>query len=264
MKRSVETLAGALGALLLLARSAHAEDVPAHFVEADQCTSRPCSCADAPIMEQFLQNQKDARAAFQLVHDQLPTPQGAQSNAQAVSQFQGLFGAGNAHVNAQFMSCAGYDPAVNKLTKVAGISGLGTAKLDPCFCDAFCKDIVDSTIAHERMHAPTLLLGFHDRITWQTACKLGVLPDRVCNMLDPLNLVESELISHQVGINSLESSLNALKASDPAMPGMMCTWTPLASAGSAAPPAQRAPTPPSFFARVELLIERIVWGAEPV
>lgn len=235
-----------------------AEGVPSHFVSSDECTSRPCTCDDIPIMDAFLQSQKDAKTAWSLVQAEIFTPDGPQSLADTVSSFQSKY-MGDPNVAAQFKMCADYDPSVNKLTKVAGVSSSGGAMLDPCFCNAFCQDIVDSTVMHERMHVPTQLLGFGNKLSFFAACKVGALPDRVCNALEPLNLAESELVSHEAGILSLQSDLDDLLASDPSMPEMACTWAPLV------PPemASVVPEVKGFFARVALLVQRIVWGTEP-
>src|SRR5690606_28525200 len=34
------------------------EGIPPHFVDSDECMSRDCTCADTPMMEVFLNNQR--------------------------------------------------------------------------------------------------------------------------------------------------------------------------------------------------------------
>jgi len=251
-------LVGTLGVCCAL--PALAEDLPSNFVTADMCMSRPCTCADIPFVEVFLQNQKDARAAFESIYPEIWMT-GGPSN---VSDVQRAFAArfpGDPRVLAQYKTCPGYDPSVNS-AKFAGVDNSGTAKIDECACAAFCQDIVDATIAHERTHPPTLIIGFLARLPGHTACKVGALPDSMCDMLTPIELVESEIAAYTVGINVLESDLNDLKAEDPSMPEMACTWQPLPSATASAAPLLPEQTPQGLFDRIVMLLERIIWGRE--
>jgi hypothetical protein len=258
MNRARTIRALALGGLIALSAVARAQEVPSHFVPADDCMSRPCVCDDIPMIETFLQNQKDARDAWLDVRGEIFSSTGPQSVEEAVASFQSKY-SGDPSVTAQFMMCPGYDPAVNKASKIAGVSSSGGAMLDPCFCAAFCQDIVDSTAAHERMHVPTNIAGVVGKAQFLVACKVGALPDRVCNALMPLILADSEIASYQVGISLLESDLNDLRASDPDMPEMACTWEPPVPEQQAA----AVPAEAGFFERVALLLERILFGKEP-
>ena len=246
------------------ASQAHAEGIPAHFVESGKCTSRPCTCDDIPMMEAFLQSQKDAHSAWYDVRGEIFTSGGPQTIEQTVASFQSKY-SGDPRVADQFKMCAGYDPNVNKLSKIAGVSSSGGAMLDPCFCNAFCQDIVDSTVAHEVMHVPTNIAGVVGKAHLLAGCKLGVLPDRLCNALMPLTLVDSELAAHEVGIASLTIDLELLKSEDPAMPEMACTWQPLpAAVTTSLSPKVIEPAKLGVLERVVLLFERIVWGEESV
>ena len=241
-----------------------------HFVPSDECMSDECTCEDAPMMEVYLRNQETARDAWVSVRDDLFTEDGPQSMEEAKALFEQRFGKGDSRVNTQFMSCAGYDPNINSLKQVAAVPGVGEATLDPCLCDAFCKDIIDATIDHEFTHGPTLLGGFANVIHFKAACKAGVLPDSFCNGLDPMILADSEVASYTVGNYSLSESIEDLYESDPAAPEMKCTWEPLP--GPPPSPSPRvlppmpgadapAPVPAGLWERITLLADRFLNGA---
>lgn len=234
------------------------EGIPPHFVDSDECMSRDCTCADTPMMEVFLNNQRNAREAWKSVREAILMPGGPQSMEEAVALFNSRF-SGDPRVSAQFMSCDGYDPNVNSLSKIAGVPGIGQAALDPCFCNAFCKDIVEATVNHELTHAPTLLMGFANVAHFKVACKAGVLPDGFCNTLDPLILADSELISYSVGNATLDNAIDRLRERDPENPEMECTWKPLPPAPSSSQQAE--PAPEGFWARLQLLAQRFWSGA---
>lgn len=257
--------------MVLLASVAYAAPASAqteHFVPSDECMSDECTCADAPMMEVYLRNQVNARDAWSSVREDLFTENGPQSMAEAKALFESRF-TGDPRVNKQFMSCTGYDPNVNSLNQVAAVPSVGEATLDPCLCDAFCKDIIDATVDHELTHGPTLLAGFANVLHFKVACKTGVLPDSFCNALDPMILADSEIISYTVGNYSLSESIEDLYESDPASPEMECTWEPLPET---APPGSRvlpptpgaelpAPVPAGLWERFTLLVDRFVNGA---
>jgi len=234
--------------------------VPSHFVPSDMCKSRDCTCKDGPMMEAFLKNQENALGAWISVRGDIFTAAGPQSMEQAVALFNMRFH-GDTRVGAQFMTCAGYDPNINKLTQIAGVPGVGQAALDPCFCDAFCKDIVDSTVNHELTHAPTLLLGFSNVLADKLACKAGILPNSYCNALDPKVLADSEILSYSVGITSLSNALDRLRDRDPEHPEMECTWEPLPAAMPNRLTLEPESTPSGFWDRVGLLARRLLHGA---
>lgn len=229
--------------------------------------SDECTCADAPMMEVFLKNQVKARDAWVSVRADLFTDNGPQSMEEAKALFESRF-MGDSRVSTQFMSCTGYDPNVNSLQQIAAVPGIGEASLDPCFCDAFCKDIIDATVDHELTHGPTLIAGFANVVTFKVGCKAGVLPDSFCNALDPMILTDSEIISYTVGNDSLSDSIEDLNESDPADPEMECTWEPLPDAPPAPgarvlPPVTGAapPAPAGLWDRFTLLLDRFVNGA---
>lgn len=235
-----------------------------HFVPADECMSDDCTCADAPMMEVFLRNQQKARDTWVSVREDLFTDNGPQSMDEAKALFESRF-SGDSRVSNQFKSCMGYDPNVNSLSQIAAVPGLGEATLDPCFCDAFCKDIIDATVDHELTHGPTLLAGFANVVTFKVGCAAGVLPDSFCNSLDPMILADSEIISYTVGNHSLSESIEDLYESDPAAPEMQCTWEPLPEnpSRSARSANREAPAaaPAGLWERFTLLAERFVNGA---
>lgn len=249
-----------LGAFLTassVALSAHAETVPAHFVPASECKSRECQCADAPMIERFIRNQKNARDVWRQVLGQVGTDTGPMSGSEARQMFQDNF-SGDPLVSAQFMTCNGYDATKNTLSQIAGVPSFGAAALDPCFCNAFCQDIVDATVNHELAHTPTILLAFREDAPYVAACKTGLLPDTFCNSLEPSQLAQSEIASYSVGILSLQSDLDDIQAAAPENPAVECTWDPLPDAGARlAPP----PAPSGFFERVLLLADRVLHGA---
>ena len=257
-------LTAAVLATLLACLPAHAEDVPAHFVPEEMCASRDCTCDDIPMMEAFQANQIAGRDAWMSVKTDILTPTGPSSGPQAIALFKKRF-AGDPRIIAQFKSCSGYDATKNDVSKVAGVSPLGKATVDPCFCNAFCKDIVDSTIAHERMHVPTIIAGVVGSGDMLVACKIGVVSGRVCDALEPFTLAQSELASYGAGIAYLDARLRMLQESDPMMPDVACTWEPLAQQSQEPQQAKAAPVPApaGFFARVELLLRRIFGGESP-
>jgi hypothetical protein len=253
--QSIAALALGISATALPAR---AEDVPSWFVGQDKCMSRPCTCDDMPMLEAYIANQKNGRDAWMMVKSDIFSSTGPTSGAAAIKQFQSRF-AGDPRITDQFKMCTSYDPAKNSVTKVAGVSPLGTASLDPCFCETFCQDIIDATVAHERMHVPTLLLGLLNYGDVMIACKLGIgLPASLCNGIEPTILAESELPSYDKGIASLEAAANRI----PSESSVQCTWQPLPPV---APPPMAAaiPSPPGLLARLKLIFARILRGAAP-
>jgi hypothetical protein len=239
------------------ALSAHAEKVPDHFVPASECKSRPCECSDAPMIERFIRNQKNARSVWVQVAEQIGTDTGPMSGTEARQLFEDNF-SGDSWINAQFMTCAGYDEKKNSLKQIAGVPSFGAAALDPCFCNAFCQDIVDSTVNHELAHTPTVLLAFREDAAYVAACKTGLLPDTFCNSLEPGQLAQSEIASYTVGILSLQSDLSDIQQAAPENPAVECTWDPLPDAGARLAPA---PVPSGFFERVKLLADRVIYGS---
>jgi hypothetical protein len=168
---------------------------------------------------------------------------------------------GDPAVTAQFQTCPGFDPAKNNVNKIAGISRTGDPVLDPCFCAAFCEDAVTATVAHEKMHRPTILIGVIGQSDFFAGCTLGILKGAFCGALEATILASSEVASHEVGIASLGASIDKLKANDPSKPGMACTWMPIAE--PAVPPPPAPPPPAGFVDRVRLLFDRILHGAKP-
>ena len=255
------TMLGLAGVLAVFAAigSVRAEDVPKHFVSEEMCASRTCTCEDLPMMEAFRKSQNMARDAWKTVKADIGKAGGPTSGKAAVALFQSRFKGDQCILN-RFEMCTGYDADMNKPDKVAGVSPTGDAKIDPCFCDAFCKDIVQSTIAHERMHVPTIIAGTVAKGDYIVGCGLGLLPDKLCKAIEPTTLSDSEILSYGAGISWLDASIMKLSNMDPENPEIGCTWEPLGMCMKTA----RAPSPPptGFFARVTLLLKRIFLGAD--
>ncbi|MCB9682369.1 MAG: hypothetical protein H6733_12955 [Alphaproteobacteria bacterium] len=245
-------------ALALVPLVAHAEDLPSHFVSADDCHPRECTCADGPMVELFLSDQTAARDAWIAVRVDIMSPGGPATPADAIADFQGRF-AGDSRIADQFRSCTGYDPAVNKLTKIAGVSGIGQARLDPCFCDAFCADIVSSTVSHELMHVPTVIAGVVGRGDMLVACKVGILSGAMCDALLPLALADSEIAAHQVGVVVLDNAVDDIHDLDPDGDGprTRCTWDALTPQTDSA----GLDVPDDLGERAWTLWDRIVHGS---
>lgn len=246
-------------ALMCCGPSAPAEEVPSWFVAPAQCPSRPCECKDLLMMEKFRDNQITARDAWRSVDQDLRAGTGPTTQQGARDLFRTYFGPGDPDVAAQFRSCPGYDPARNSLNKIAGVGSSGQPLLDPCFCAAFCKDIVDSTILHEKAHVPTIIVFFVGSLPLMARCRLELVPPRLCTVIEPMMLTSTEILSHQAGISSLDSSIEKLRASDPSNPGVPCPTTQ--SMTKSATPRLPAPAPSSLTERVEILFARIVRGA---
>jgi hypothetical protein len=242
-------------ALTLQCVIARAEGVPSWFVPEDKCMSRDCTCDDMPMIDAFRDNQQNARDAWMSVKNDIGKQDGPKSLGDAVKLFQSRF-MGDPRIVDQFETCSTFDASKNNANKIAGVTGLGQAALDPCFCETFCKDIVQSTIDHEKMHVPTLILGTLNKAEMIAACKLGIAPDVLCTALDPWTLADSELASHDAGL----ATLDAARSRIPSESDVDCTWEPL----PAAPQTQRAvPAPSGFMARLRSIIDRILHGAAP-
>jgi hypothetical protein len=248
---------GCVAASGFVTRPAAAQGVPSWFVPEDMCGLHDCMCSDIPMMQSFLDNQKNAQAAWQSIRSDILAGTGPRSDTAAKALFKQRF-PGDPDVVAQFESCQNYDPNKNSVDKVAGVSPLGAPMLDPCFCDAFCSDIVESTIAHERMHVPTIILGALSKGDYMIACGLGVASGYLCDIVLPLILTDSEILSYDAGISALDASLTKLKEYDPSNPSMACTWECIAPPPT---PAQDKAVPQGFWQRVSLLFERVLHGS---
>jgi hypothetical protein len=249
--------------LTLLAVPARAAvDAPSFFVSPSECQSASpeCKCADAPMMELFLENQRAALTAWQDTMSAISMPGGPSTRAEALSDFQTRFG-GDARITAQFGTCSTFDDEKGRSpTKIAGVDpARGGAVLDPCFCETFCQDITSATANHERTHFAYGLLALNELIQTTVPCKAGLLDERYCATIDAQQLAQSEILAHKVGNSSLQSSLDALRASDPDMPDMECTWEPLPDAALRVMPMP-PPAPAGLWDRVELLASRFVDG----
>lgn len=243
-----------IAALLLVVGAALADEgVPEHFVDPESCGSRACTCDDGPMMEIFLADQRAARAAWQSVLDDLDAGTGPTNERDAVAAFQSRFAA-DSRILDQFRSCAGYDPEVNKPQKIGGIDEDGDPKVDPCYCDAFCEDIVQQTVIHEKKHKPTLLGGFATSLPRLLACKAGALSGYGCDSIWARILTESEVASYDAGIGSLQAGLDRLVDSGSGDTEGECTWDPVVEAR-----VRPAPAPADgLVPRVRQLLGRFV------
>lgn len=246
-----------LGLVLLLACAFSAARADAKMIPGGDCqeASTECTCADAPYMEVFLQNQRTALQAWETTRNDIAVNGSAKTFDEARALFAQNF-QGDGRVLTPLSSCTTLDPG-----KIAGPSILdGGAELDDCFCSHVCRDIVDATIAHERTHVAVNLVGIDYMIGVGVGCLVGKLPQHFCDISNALLLSESEVLAHAVGNDLLSDRLSDLRASDPANPEMECTWEPLPLQHSASPPPQ--PAPKGFMDRVKMLAERFLHGAQ--
>jgi hypothetical protein len=246
--------------LMLPAGAAFAgESVPDFFVPESECKPRQCTCEDAPLTELMLRTQTDAKSAWQSVKDDVLKGTGPKTGQEAISLFQSRF-SGDSRISDQFTACPDYDPEVNSVSKIAGVSPFGEARLDPCFCQQFCSDVVQATIAHERMHVPTILAGVLSKGDSLIGCKLGLMPKALCDTVAPLTLTDSELLSHQVGMDFLSASLRRMRTlPDPNDPSIKCTWDTLTVAAA----SSREPLPTTWLGRVTVLVGQLVHSVIP-
>ncbi len=201
-------------------------------------------------MEVYRDQQKKARNAWVTIGASAPA-----SKADADAAFSTAFTA-DGRVTAQFTSCPGYNASTNKLSQVAGVRSDGTTAFDPCMCSAFCTDIVQSTIDHERTHVPTIIAGFLSGLPAQAGCKAVAAAQPLCDRLNANTLVNSEIISYTVGITTVDNAISRIaNAPDPSSPSMQCTWTPLAPV-TMLRSAPDGPVPASIWQRLALLAER--------
>jgi hypothetical protein len=244
-----------LGVAVVLVGLGSAGRADAKMISGSACqaASRECTCADAPYMEIFLQNQQVALEAWKTTRNDIALNGGASTFDQARALFSQNF-QGDARVLTPLSACTGLDTG-----RIAGPSILdGGAELNDCFCSNVCRDIVDATIAHERTHVAVNIVGIDYMIGVGAGCLLGKLPQHFCDVSDALLLSESEVLAHEVGNGVLRDRLNDLQLSDPAMPEMECTWEPLPLPHSAPPPQ----APQGFLERVQMLAQRFLHGAQ--
>lgn len=253
-----------LGWVALLLGLSASSTAHAEYVDGDVCLERThdCTCADAPYMEISLRNQEVALETWNETTEEITL--GAASTAEeARALFLKKFKPkADPRVVEGLSECTELDA-----TKIAGPSILGGgAELDSCFCNVVCKDIVESTIAHERMHVAFNLVGIGYIIGAGSACAAGSLPEDFCAVHNAFLIAESEIYAHEAGNDLLRERLDNLRKMDPAAPEMECTWEPLPLPHSDPEPARRLQPPPnlpqSFFERLQLLASRFIKGAQ--
>lgn len=238
----------AASAIVSYALVARADDVPSFFVPVEQCTTKPCECVDLPTMKAFLADQTRARDAWETVRRDINTPTGPRSAAAARALFNSRLGAASPDIANKFTTCPGYDPTKNTLTKIAGVNASGVSVFDPCFCGAFCKDIIDATLVHEKMHVKSgviLTLGAMHMLAF---CK--AFPSHAeCGKLEPLFLAASEVASHDAGVKALDQGIRKL---------LEATEDCTTDGGAPSPTV-----PTGVGNRVQSLFSRFVNGAPP-
>lgn len=252
----MNALSKRLSVAVVLLGLGSAARVDARMIPGGDCqdASKACTCADAPYMEIFLQNQQVALEAWKTTRNDIAVNGGASTFDEARALFAQNFH-GDPRVLTPLSICKDLDTS-----KIAGPDVLGDgAELDDCFCTNVCRDIVDATIAHERTHVAVNLVGIDYMIGVGVGCLVGKLPQHFCDISNALLLSESEVLGHTVGNNVLSSRLNDLQESDPANPEMECTWEPLPAQQPAAPPPQ---APQGFIERVQMLAQRFLHGAQ--
>jgi hypothetical protein len=244
-----------LGLLALVLGLVATSPAGAKMVSGGDCRdlSHDCTCDDGAYLEVFLANQRDALAAWEDTQsDIIGGAAGTFEEARAL--FEQKF-PGDPRVLSHLTACPDLNPK-----KVAGVSILGGgAELDDCFCKNVCKDIVESTISHERTHVAFNLLGISYIIGVGTACSADLTDPDFCKVSNALLLSESEIQAHRIGVETLQESLSTLK--DPESPEMECTWEPLPDAPPPEAEAAAEPAPEGFLPRVRALLVRFVHGA---
>jgi len=214
------------------------------FVSESSClASAPdCTCIDGQFLQLYRDQQRKGQSSWLSVATSVPGP--ANTTA-AIAQFQAGF-TDEPRISSKFTSAC---PNSN-VAQVAGVDSSGASVLDSCFCTTFCKDIVQSTIDHEHMHPPTLVVGFLSNLPTQFACKVSKALQPMCDTADAVTLVQSEILSYQAGISTLNKAINRLANNA----DVQCTWTPLTvTALRTAPPTE---IPESIWQRLAMLAER--------
>ena len=260
-------LAGALGLCAILTQSSagRADTVPDFFVDGDACRklSRECTCADAPMIQLLLRDKRKALDAWDAVADSIDEPGGPSTNEDARNAFVGSF-QGDPRIGDQFLACPSYDEVSAKQgrspSRIAGVSLTGGGgALDPCYCQQFCLDAVNATIAHEDDHFRFGFEAILEVMTAKSACLIGALDQTYCDKLGARQQARTEQYAHVISIDHLSDSVSKLAQSqDDEHPDMACTWEPLPDL----PPSDE-PDPKehaSLWQRLELLVSRFVHG----
>jgi hypothetical protein len=265
MRASFRAAALGFGIVLSVAPASRADTVPDFFVGADACRklSRECTCADAPLLELLLKDKERALDAWDETADAIDAEGSAiKTNADARNDFVSRF-QGDSRIGAQFLACPSYSDISEKMgrspSRVAGVSLFGGGgALDPCYCEQFCLDAVDATIAHENDHFLFAFEVIMEGLTANSACLVGQLDQSYCDSLGAHQQARTEQSAHVISINHLSDALTRLRSADPEHPDMECTWEPLPDMDPA--PAPDMPEHASLWQRVELLVTRFVRG----
>ncbi|HMJ09773.1 MAG TPA: hypothetical protein VK524_00135 [Polyangiaceae bacterium] len=248
MKRFHARLKLALSACAIVSYALVAQgDVPSFFVPLEQCTTQPCACPDLRSMKAFLADQIRARDVWKTVRNDIQAGTGPATSAAARALFNSRLGAASPEISTQYQSCPGYDPSKNTMTIIAGVNASGVSVFDPCFCGAFCSDIVQSTLAHEKMHVTSGVILTAGSLHMLAFCKAFSHPD--CAKLEPLTLAVSEIVSHDAGIEHLQQAIRKL---------LEATEDCTTDGGAPSPIA-----PTGLGNRVQSLFSRFVHGAPP-
>lgn len=249
---TVFTASLSLAFTVVAPRAAHATQLSAEDCRAK---TRPCTCSDGPFMEVFLKNQQASREAWSKVYDTIDTPTGPTSANEAKTAHDKLF-SGDPRVITQYKTCPSFDPNAD-LTQFAGAPGPGELWVDQCACEAFCSDIIEATITHEKSHPTTIILGAVNYSISIVMCAAGAADKSLCDQVEPKILAGSELVAYTLGNHQLEGAIeDLLETKDPAKPTELCTWQPIASVTR---PSSEA-VPESLWARLVNLAGRFWSG----
>lgn len=247
-RRRLPVAAGLFLTLTVVAPSAFATRLSAEDCRAK---TRACTCADAPFAETFLRNHQRSSEAWSQVYETIGTPSGPTNANEAKAAHDKLF-SGDPRVVAQYKTCPSFDPSAD-LTQFAGAPGPGELWVDQCACEAFCSDIIEATIAHERTHPTTIILGAINHSLDIAVCAAGAASKSFCDAIEPTILAESEIVAYAFGNASLGRAIERLaKSEDPAKPKELCTWQPIA----AVTPPSDPTVPKSFWARLVNIADR--------
>lgn len=244
---SIVKLASAALAIASYALVARADTVPAGFVPIESCATKPCTCLDLPTLKLMLADQTRARDAWKTVKAEIIAGTGPTTTDDARARFNTLFGAASPGILTQYQSCPGYDPLKNDPKKIAGVSSAGVPVFDSCFCSAFCSDIIQATLAHEKMHVTSGAILTAGSLHMLAFCKVINHPE--CVKLAPLTLAASEIASHEAGMAKLKEAIDRLE------PQPDCTTTPMKDAGST-----DAVAPTGLAPRIHQLADRVLYG----
>lgn len=265
MKAAWRVSALCFSAVVSVAPAGQADTVPDFFVNEDECRklSPECTCADAPMLELLLKDKERALDAWDETADAVDAAGSTlRTNEDARNDFVSRF-QGDSRIGDQFTDCPSYKEVSAMMgrspSRVAGVSlSSGGAALDPCYCQQFCLDAVNATIAHENDHFWFAFEVILEVMTAKSACLAGALDQSYCDSLGARQQARTEQSAHVISIDHLADAVSRLRAMDPEHPDMECTWEPLPEVPHSSMPDM--PEHASLWQRLELLVSRFVHG----